>query len=188
MKLPDIAEKAETFTVGADFNKGLAAAQCGDFATALREWQPLAEQGHARAQYNLGWIYRNGKGVSQNYKTAMKWYSLAGGQGDVYAQNNLGVMYYNGEGVSKNYKTAMKWHTLAAEQGDASAQYNLGKLYYYLQDYVYAHMWLNLADHNGYDGADSKRKRITIKMTASQIEKAQALAVECVRKEYKGCC
>ena len=38
----------------ADFQKGLAAAQRGDFATALREWTPLAEQGHAGAQAVLG--------------------------------------------------------------------------------------------------------------------------------------
>ena len=47
----------------ADFQKGLTAAQSGDFATALREWTPLAEQGNAVAQYNLGWMYEHGKGV-----------------------------------------------------------------------------------------------------------------------------
>ena len=50
---------------GADFDKGLIAAQNGDFATALREWTPLAEQGDASAQFNLGVMYRNGKGVPQ---------------------------------------------------------------------------------------------------------------------------
>jgi uncharacterized protein len=41
----------------ADFQKGLTAAHSGDFATALREWEPLAEQGNALAQYNLGFMY-----------------------------------------------------------------------------------------------------------------------------------
>ena len=62
---------------GADYQKGVAAAQSGDFATALREWKPLAEQGHADAQFNLGFMYDNGEGVPQNDKTAMKWYTLA---------------------------------------------------------------------------------------------------------------
>ena len=31
----------------ADFQKGLAAARSGDYATALREWTPLAKQGDA---------------------------------------------------------------------------------------------------------------------------------------------
>ena len=43
----------------ADFQKGLDAYDRGDYATALREWTPLAEQGHAWAQYNLGVMYEN---------------------------------------------------------------------------------------------------------------------------------
>jgi TPR repeat protein len=51
----------------ADFQKGLTAAQSGDFATALREWTPLAKQGNAGAQYNLGVMYDKGLGVPQDY-------------------------------------------------------------------------------------------------------------------------
>ena len=50
----------------ADFDDGLAAAQRGDYATALEEWRPLADQGHARAQCNLGVMYDNGYGVPEN--------------------------------------------------------------------------------------------------------------------------
>ena len=42
----------------ADFDKGLTAYNNGDYATALKQWTPLAEQGDARAQYNLGVMYR----------------------------------------------------------------------------------------------------------------------------------
>ena len=49
---------------GADFQKGLNAADSGDYPTALREWTPLAEQGHLDAQYNLGIMYERGRGVS----------------------------------------------------------------------------------------------------------------------------
>ena len=45
-----------------DFQKGSAAYQAGDFATALQEWTPLADAGDATAQYNLGIIYRQGQG------------------------------------------------------------------------------------------------------------------------------
>ena len=48
---------------GADYQKGLAAAKSGDFATALREWKPHAEQGHTFVQYFLGTMYDNGQGV-----------------------------------------------------------------------------------------------------------------------------
>ena len=53
-----------------DFDKGLAAYESGDFATALEEWRPLAEQGDASAQFNLGLMYINGHGVPQDYVEA----------------------------------------------------------------------------------------------------------------------
>ncbi len=52
-----------TSAFSADYQKGAAAYESGDYATALRELEPLAEQGDARAQYNLGWIYAEGRGV-----------------------------------------------------------------------------------------------------------------------------
>ncbi|GAB6068870.1 hypothetical protein JCM13664_21910 [Methylothermus subterraneus] len=52
----------------AGFDEGLAAANRGDYATALKEWRPLAEQGDAVAQYNLGVMYDNGLGVPQDYQ------------------------------------------------------------------------------------------------------------------------
>ena len=55
-----------------DLQKGLTAYQAGDFATALQEWTPLADQGRAIAQYNLGVMYNNGKGVPQDYAEAVK--------------------------------------------------------------------------------------------------------------------
>ena len=54
----------------ADFNKGLTATNNGDFATALKDWKPLAEQVDINAQFNLGQIYRRGLGESQDYKEA----------------------------------------------------------------------------------------------------------------------
>jgi TPR repeat protein len=56
------------------FQKGLEAYNRGDYATALREWRPLAAQGHARAQYNLGFMYASGQGVPQDYAEAVKWF------------------------------------------------------------------------------------------------------------------
>ena len=113
----------------ADFQKGMTAARSGDYATALREWTPLAEQGLAAAQYNLGLFYGKGWGVPQDYKTAAKWYRLAAKQGYALAQYNLGVMYRQGKDVPQEYKTAVKWWKLAAEQGNANAQINLGAMY-----------------------------------------------------------
>ena len=113
----------------ADFQKGLDAVERGDYATAVKEWTPLAEQGDAPAQVYLGQMYERGLGVSQDYKTAVKWYTLAAEQGLAIAQYNLGVMYDKGEGVPLNYTTALREWKPLAEQGDASAQTNLGQMY-----------------------------------------------------------
>ena len=110
----------------ADFNKGLTAAQSGDFATALKEWKPLAEEGNAVAQNNLGLMYHNGWGVPQDYKEAVYWYRLAVEQGYAIAQYNLGLMYEKGKGVPQDDKEAARLYRLAAEQGYVDAQYNLG--------------------------------------------------------------
>ena len=56
-----------------DFDKGFRAYQLGDFATALREWRPLAESGSAVAEHNLANLYENGQGVPQDFVEAAKW-------------------------------------------------------------------------------------------------------------------
>jgi uncharacterized protein len=182
---------AGTPAFAADFQKGFAAYQSGDFATALREWTPLAKQGNAAAQFNLGFMYDNGKGVPQDYKTAVKWYRLAAEQGDAGAQVNLGMRYKKGQGVIQDYKTAVKWYRLAAEQGNAGAQSNLGFMYAVgegvIQDNVYAHMWWNIAASSGKKDAVTNRDIVAGKMTPADISTAQKLARECVRKKYKGC-
>ena len=175
----------------ADFAKGLAAARAGDFVTALAEWKPLAEQGYANSQYNLALKYDNGQGVIEDDKEAVKWFRLAAEQGIAKAQYNLGLMYSNGKGLIEDDKEAVKWFRLAAEQGDAMAQYNLGLMYSngqgVIQDNVYAHMWWNLAAANGHESARGNKDILVKLMTPQDISKAQDLARECVKKNYKDC-
>ena len=85
-----------------DYNAGLAAYLKCDDATALKHWRPLAEQGHAKAQYFLGLMHANGQGVTRDYKEAVRWYRMAAKQGDAYAQYWLGEMYRDCEGVMQD--------------------------------------------------------------------------------------
>ena len=82
--------------VEADYQAGLDAYDRGDYATALREWRPLAEQGNADAQFYLGVMYRDGQGVPQNDAEAVRWYRKAAEQGYAQAQYSLRWMYANG--------------------------------------------------------------------------------------------
>ena len=126
-----------------------------------------------------------------DYKTAFEIWKPLAKEGNSTAQFNLGLMYRNGEGVPQDYKTAAKWYTLAAEQGYLFAQVMLAKMYRrgegVPQDYVYAYMWGNIAASNGNESGRKLRDVVAKEMTAAQIAKAEQLAQECVRKEYKGC-
>ncbi len=171
----------------ADFQAGADAYLRGDYATALLEFKPLAEKGHANAQFGLGLMYDEGQGVPQDYAEAAKWYRKAAEQGQASAQNSLGVMYDEGQGVPQDYAEAVKWYRKAVEQGQASAQLNLGFMYSkgqgVPQDYVQAHMWYNLAASRLPPGSDrdravKNREFIAEKMTPAQIAEAQRLARE----------
>lgn len=116
-------------SLSADFAKGLDAYQRGDYASAFEEWIPLAEQGNASAQYNLGRMYRNGDDVSQDYNSAINWYILAAEQGHANAQFKLGLMYDMGIGVNRDIGTAIMWYTLSAEQGNSNARFRLGNMH-----------------------------------------------------------
>lgn len=113
----------------ADFGKGVECHITGDYACALRELQPLAEQGDANAQNRLGVMYDYGQGVQQDYEEAAKWYRKAAEQGNDNAQNNLAFLYAKGQGVQQDYTEAVKWWRKAAEQGNDNAQHNLGIRY-----------------------------------------------------------
>ena len=74
-------------------------------------------QGMASAQYNLGFMYLNARGVPQNYAEAEKWYRKAAEQGDVDARCILGLAYYLGEWVRKDLVQSYFWFSLAASRG-----------------------------------------------------------------------
>ena len=109
----------------AGFDEGVVAYKQGDYATALKEFRPLAAQGNADAQAKLGFIYHIGLGVAQDYAKAVKWYRKAAEQGNVNAQTSLGVMYLNGYGTTQDYVQAHLWSNLAAAQDNDPARKNL---------------------------------------------------------------
>ena len=84
-----------------------------DYAEAVKLYRKAAEQGHAKAQYNLGWMYRNGYGVPQDYTEALKWYRKAADQGHAGSMNNIGYLFEKGNGVPQNYQTAKEWYLKA---------------------------------------------------------------------------
>ena len=106
----------------ADFEAGVAAARAGDYTTALREWRPLAENGHRDAQFNLGLIYANGLGVARDDAEALAWYRRAAERGDAGAQHTVGEFYAFGRGVAPSNVQAVAWMTVAADNGAPKAE------------------------------------------------------------------
>jgi len=98
---------------------GLDAYHRGDYTTALSEWRRLAEQWEAEeAQFNVGLLYENGRGVTQDYVQARQWYTKAAAQGYAAAQCNLGRLYEFGQGGPQDYVQAYMWYLLGAAHGD----------------------------------------------------------------------
>ncbi len=110
------------FTLGltapgwAGLDEGEGAYNRGDYATALREWRPLAEQGDASAQSFLGIMYVEGLGVPEDYAKAVGWWRKAAEQGYAKAQYTLGVMYGKGQGVPQDYVLAHMWFDLVVSK------------------------------------------------------------------------
>ena len=115
-------------SVFADYQAGNDAYMKGDYATALKEYRAAAEQGDARGQNGLGYMYYGGRGVTQDFKEALKWYQLAFEQGSVAAGHQVGVMYYKGQGVNQDIVIAYMWWYLAAENGNPDSKKNINIL------------------------------------------------------------
>lgn len=140
------------------FGTGLAAYNKGRYQQALSIWRPMAEAGHAMAEYNLGIAYARGLGVERNIFVASYWWKRSALQGNRDASYNLGLVYARGDGgLTQNLTRAAHWWQQAAIHGDAVAQYNLGMMYArgegVKQNIETAINWWQLSANQGFDNA-----------------------------------
>jgi uncharacterized protein len=106
------------------YDDGAKAYKKRDYVTALTLFFPLADQGHAAAQFSLGVMHENGIGVIKDFKKSVDWYRMSAEQGYVQAQFNLALMYEGGKWVKQDYVLAHMWYNLAANSGDKSGANN----------------------------------------------------------------
>jgi TPR repeat protein len=167
---------------GGPLEDGLDAYRAKDYEKAIAAWRPLAEKGMAAAQYRIGVMYAEGKGVPADDAQAALWFERAAKQGDAAAQYDLGASYVEGAGVRKDATVAAEWFRRAAEQGYPMAQLNLGLMYAggngVAQDNVEAMKWIDLAVFGlppGGPRSDAARALgdIAAKMTPEQIQDAK---------------
>lgn len=164
----------------ASFQAGESAYLNNDYQTAFQEWEPLAVQGNDDAQNMLGYMYRYGQGLPQNFEKARYWYRQAADQGHDRAQNNLGVMHRLGLGGSQDYHKAFQWFHRAAEQGNGGGQSHLGLMYYkgegVPKNLVQAYKWASLAASQDLDQAIQALAMLERELTPTQIEEGRHLA------------
>ena len=161
-----------------------------DDAEGARWVRLAAEQGHADAQFALASAYSLGRGVAKDKAEALRWRLLAAEQGHVTAQIVVAGTYFDGRGVIKDVVEGARWYRRAAEQGDVLAQFILGGGYAMedvLENYVLAHMWLNVASANGAELAGDLRDRIELSMTREEIIRGTELARACMAKDFQDC-
>lgn len=100
------------------YKAGFAAYQQSDYATALREWRPLAEKGSSAPQLFIGFMYDNGQGVAQDDAAAADWYRKSAERDNMIAQVRIAIMYRDGRGVAKDRVKAWFWAGMAARKED----------------------------------------------------------------------
>ncbi|MDX8384343.1 MAG: tetratricopeptide repeat protein, partial [Ghiorsea sp.] len=94
------------------------------------QWLNKAATSDAKAQFNLGFIYARGDGVTPDDDSAVRWWGLAEKNGSTRAKMMLGLFYDLGRGVGRSEAKAVAWYQKAADLGDVNALFNLAVLYY----------------------------------------------------------
>jgi TPR repeat protein len=171
---------------------GAEAYRTGNYGRAVSLWRPLAVQGNATAQNNLGVMYLDGKGLPQNTGEALRYLSLSAAAGSSLGQNNLGGLYRDGKGVPRDFVKAQQWFLASASQGNSAGMYNLGLMYELGQgmkpEPLHAFMWYALAsDQGNMSTAVAHRDALYPRMTPAAQKQARDMATTCKRQNYKGC-
>ena len=107
------------------FQLGWQEYQAGHYDSALGYWVPLADQGDANAQLNVGMMYDTGQGVAEDPARAVRLYRQSAERGHPAAQYNLGMMYASGRGIERDAGQAKFWLEQAAVQGLQNARAQL---------------------------------------------------------------
>jgi TPR repeat protein len=109
-----------------EVDRGVDAYEQGKHSVALRYWMPLARNGSALAQNNLGVMYQKGLGVAQDFRKAYSWFEKAVAQNLPEAHVNLGLLYIDGLGVTQDQQKAFSLFSIAARDKLPEAHHMLG--------------------------------------------------------------
>ena len=165
--------------------EGVRKYEAGDYAGAVAEWQPLAERGDADALFNLGQVYRLGRGVDVDLDRASAYYREAALRGHADAQGNLGTLYFfDRDAGEARRQEAVSWWLKAAERGNHRSQYMLGVLHWNGDhvgaDPVRGYAWMTLAAGSDLAEARAALDQMTPYLSREQAAEATTLAATLV--------
>jgi TPR repeat protein len=168
-----------TGNASADGVAGFEAYEKGDYATALKEFLPLAEAGQTSAEAAVGQMYFEGKGMAPDPKQAARWLEPAASKGNARAQYLLGKLYLSGEGVAApDPAKAAALTKAAADQLLVEAQVDTCAFYYQgvgvPKDLVQAYVYANLAAQQGSQDGTAILTLLTQDMKPEDIAKGDA--------------
>jgi TPR repeat protein len=152
----------------------------GSTLSAVQALRASAEQGNVEAQFNLGFLYDQGRGVPKDKQEALRWYRRAAMQGDTFSQNALGDNYWEGTGVPKDDREAVWWWQLAADKGFVPAQHSLGKILAgggqgVPADKPRGYMWLMLSAAQGDEEAGRQGDLLSRQLKPAEVMNAKKL-------------
>ncbi|NHZ39161.1 SEL1-like repeat protein [Massilia aquatica] len=110
---------------------GLEHSTAKRYPAAYAQWLPLAEQGHAESQFNIGLMLRDGLGVPADAARSLDWTRKAAAANYPEAYLALGVRYANGSGVAKDPVEALRLWRLGAALGDANSAFYVGQALFF---------------------------------------------------------
>lgn len=180
-----MASTAMPGSAQADVQSGVVKYEAGNFSGAIKDWLPLASANDPNALFNLGQVYRLGRGVAKDMSAARSYYERAARLGHVSAQGNLGTLYFFAEdGALKDQEKAVSWWQEAATNGDARSQYMLGVLFFngdvVSRDWTRAYAWMGLAASSGLPEASQAETSMLKHMTAAQVADAREISLTLV--------
>jgi len=189
----DIRKKAESGDAAAQFELAQYYVSEADKARSQRralrdqkrafDWYSRsAEQGFAKAQFNLGHMYILGQGVDQDRSQGVDWQVKAAEQGLVEAQFEIGLRYLSGAVLEPDLESGLDMLNKAANQRHVPAQKQLGTMYFQGvgvdKDLVEAHMWFSVAALNDDKASQGYLPTLESIMDEAQIDEARALAAQ----------
>ena len=162
----------------------------GDYEKAFKIWSRIANEGQEEAQMMVGMSNYVGLTSVADKDQALRWYKLAGDSGNEYAQFTVG-RFYESLGNPHDDIEAFRWYKKAAKLGNSFAQHKIGLLLLHgkgvEQDYIRAHVWLNLASSKGSLKANSEREKLENRLSENELKLAREHAVKCLTSAYEVC-